>query len=106
MWPFDSETVSGTATVSHEALYKMVHDGPGPTPLSEAVQAWEQNIASRFQHVEQVIKETLDKVHAVWEGDASDQMQSGTQPLGTWAGEAADTSKQVAGAVQNQANDY
>jgi hypothetical protein len=87
---------------SHADLYKMLHDGPGPTASAEPSRRWGE-IAATLTEVSQDLKKALELTGAGWTGPAAGAAYSRLATTVAWANTTGTSAAAMRVSVEDQA---
>lgn len=88
----------------HPELYEMINAGPGSRASDPQTKYWE-GLTDELAIVDQDLNEKLNKIGAVWEGEAAESATAGLTPLAQWATDAQ-TGSSVMGISTQLQGDY
>jgi uncharacterized protein YukE len=88
---------------AHSELYEMINAGPGARASDPQTKYWD-GLSTELADIDQNLNEKLNKMGAVWEGQAAENAQSGLTPLAQWASDAQTGSSVMGISTQLQAD--
>ncbi|MFB9908266.1 PPE domain-containing protein [Allokutzneria oryzae] len=88
-------------SIPHKQLYEKLHGGNGPSG-HEPVMLFSNEFAWVLARAYQDLGDALEKMGAVWEGDASDRASGKIGSLKTWAGYAGHGTNRRTESIANQ----
>lgn len=88
---------------SHEALYKMLHDGPGAAASAEPSRRWAE-VAAALTEIGQDLKKALDLTGAGWTGAAAGAAYERLSTTVEWASATGSSAAAMRTSVEDQAS--
>src|SRR5262245_24203742 len=87
---------------SHEALYKMLNDGPGATASAEPSRRWAE-VSATLTEISQDLKKAMDLTGAGWTGAAAGAAYERLSTTVEWASATATSAATMRTSVEDQA---
>lgn len=87
----------------HEDLYRMLHDGPGPTASAEPARRWGE-ISATLTEIGQDLQKALDLTGAGWSGRAAGAAYDRLATTVTWANASGTHAGAMRTSVEDQAD--
>ncbi|MBB5153800.1 hypothetical protein BJ970_001334 [Saccharopolyspora phatthalungensis] len=91
---------------NHPEKYKQIHEGKGPTELTNAVSAWKTNIGGQFDEVHSILDGANKKANLAWTGQAAEEHGTSLQPMAQFIDDAKTVSASVGDSAGQQVDNY
>ncbi|WP_436492178.1 PPE domain-containing protein [Actinokineospora sp. HUAS TT18] len=88
---------------THEELYRLLHEGPGPQASAAPAHRWAE-LSAALSDIGQDVLTSLESTGSGWRGRAAGRAYDRLAPLAAWATEASEKAAELRTAVETQAD--